>query len=61
MNLRLRLQRAKARRDAEPAFSPDWDAAMAEVDCVISRIWRHVPERKWPTAADPRSMVAAGR
>ncbi len=50
--LRLRLQRACDRRDAQPAYSPDWDAAMAEIEEVTQRVWHFVPEdRREPVAA----------
>lgn len=37
--LELRLERARARRDAQPAFSPDWDAAMESVDDLTRQLW----------------------
>jgi hypothetical protein len=54
MKLRLRLQRARDRRDAQPRFSPDWDAAMAEIEEVTQRVWAWTPvEDRTPVA--PRS------
>ena len=41
--LRTRLRRARDRRDAQPPYSPDWDAAMAEIEDVSRLVWRHVP------------------
>jgi hypothetical protein len=52
--LRLRLQRACERRDSQPEFSPDWDAAMAEIDEVTQRVWRFVPEDRLEPAAAHR-------
>jgi hypothetical protein len=34
------LVRACARRDREPAFSPDWDAAMDEIEDLTERLAR---------------------
>lgn len=50
--LRLRLQRACERRDAQPEFSPDWDAAVAEIEDVTQRVWHFIPaERRKPAVA----------
>ena len=38
--LRLRLESARARRDREPPFSPDWDAAMEEIADLTVRLQR---------------------
>jgi hypothetical protein len=38
--LRRRLIQAKARRDAGAPYSPDWDAAMAEIDDLGARLAR---------------------
>lgn len=38
--LRARLAIACERRDREPPFSPDWDAAMDEIDELTVRIAR---------------------
>jgi len=35
-----RLERSKARRDAGAPYSPDWDAAMAEIDDLAARLAR---------------------
>jgi hypothetical protein len=44
VKLRCRLQRARERCASEPAFSPDWDAGMAEIEDVTRQIWRHIPK-----------------
>jgi hypothetical protein len=36
--LRRRLEQAKARRDAGAPYSPDWDAAMAQIDDLAARL-----------------------
>ena len=38
--LERRLALAHARRDSQPSFSPDWDAAMSDVDEVTARLVR---------------------
>lgn len=38
--LRARLAIAFERRDREPPFSPDWDAAMNEIDDLTARLAR---------------------
>jgi hypothetical protein len=38
--LRGRLERATARRDAGAPYSPDWDAAMADIDELTTRLAR---------------------
>jgi hypothetical protein len=38
--LQRRLERANDRRDREPPFSPDWDAAMDEIDELTERLAR---------------------
>ena len=35
--LEQRLELARARRDAQPAYSPDWDAAMGDIDELTAR------------------------
>jgi len=44
MNTRIALERrlvlARARRDSQPSFSPDWDAAMSDIDEVTARLAR---------------------
>jgi hypothetical protein len=54
LKLRMRLQRARARRDSQPPFSPDWDAAMAEIEDVSRLVWRHVPVTRRDLAAPLR-------
>jgi hypothetical protein len=39
--LRDRLEAACARRDREPQFSPDWDAAMDEIEDLTTRLARN--------------------
>jgi hypothetical protein len=52
LKLQSRLRRARERRDSQPPFSPDWDAAMAEIEDVSRLVWRHVPvSRHQPAAA----------
>ena len=36
--LERRLARAHARCESQPSFSPDWDAAMSDVDEVLARL-----------------------
>lgn len=43
LKLRLRLERARERCDAQRAFSPGWDAARVDIEDVIRLIWRYVP------------------
>ena len=38
--LEQRLELARARRDAQPAYSPDWDAAMGDIDELTARLAR---------------------
>lgn len=38
--LEERLELARARRDAQPAYSPDWDAAMGDIDELTERLAR---------------------
>jgi len=38
--LRRRLEHAKARRDAGAPYSPDWDAAMADIEDLAARLAR---------------------
>ena len=38
--LRRRLEYAKARRDAGAPYSPDWDAAMADIEDLAARLAR---------------------
>ena len=38
--LERRLALAHARCDSQPSFSPDWDAAMSDVDEVTARLVR---------------------
>jgi len=38
--LRRRLEQAKVRRDAGAPYSPDWDAAMAQIDDLAARLAR---------------------
>ena len=38
--LRSRLESARARRDREPPFSPEWDAAMEEIADLTVRLER---------------------
>ena len=38
--LRCLLERACARRDSQPPFSPDWDAAMAHLEELSRRLGR---------------------
>lgn len=38
--IRARLAIACERRDREPPFSPDWDAAMSEIDELSARLAR---------------------
>jgi hypothetical protein len=40
MALERRLVLARARRDSQPSFSPDWDAAMSDIDEVTARLAR---------------------
>lgn len=40
--LERRLALAHARCDSQPSFSPDWDAAMSDVDEVTARLVRLV-------------------
>jgi hypothetical protein len=54
LKLRLRLQRARDRRDSQPAFSPDWDAAMAEIEDVTLLVRQHILDA-------PRIPAAAAR
>jgi hypothetical protein len=53
--LRRRLKLAEARRDSAASFSPDWDAAMAEIDDVAARLARLAILAR----ALPRTPVAA--
>ena len=39
VDLERQLEQARARRDREPAFSPDWDAAMAQVEDLSRQLW----------------------
>jgi hypothetical protein len=39
MDLDRQLEQACARRDREPSFSPDWDAAMAHVEDLTRQLW----------------------
>ena len=39
VDLERDLEQACARRDREPAFSPDWDAAMAHVEDLGRQLW----------------------
>jgi hypothetical protein len=50
LKLRLRLERARERCDAQRAFSPDWDAARADIEDVTRLIWRYVPRADRATA-----------
>lgn len=59
LKLRLRLQRARERCASQPAFSPDWDAAMADVEDVTRLIWRFVPRSQREPGG--RSPLSAGR
>ena len=38
--LRRRLEQAKVRRDAGAPYSPDWDAAVAQIDDLAARLAR---------------------
>jgi len=38
--LQRRLELARARRDSQPPFSPDWDAAMSDIDEVTASLAR---------------------
>ena len=40
MALERRLELARARRDSQPSYSPDWDAAMSDIDEVTARLAR---------------------
>ena len=40
MALQRRLELARARRDSQPPFSPDWDAAMSDIDEVTASLAR---------------------
>jgi hypothetical protein len=50
--LELRLLRARARIATEPPFSPDWDAAMAEVESLEKRLLE-LEARLTPRPAPP--------
>jgi hypothetical protein len=39
VDLERQLEQACARREREPAFSPDWDAAMAQVEDLSRQLW----------------------
>ena len=53
LQLRLRLERARARCDAQRAFSPDWGAARADIEDVSRLIWGYVPRAdRQPAEAD---------
>jgi hypothetical protein len=54
--LRGRLSHARARPDREPPFSPDWDAAMDEIDHLTARLARI--EREWPSKTPSRELAA---
>jgi hypothetical protein len=43
--LRPRLERALARRDAAAPFSPEWDAAMDEIDALSVQARRAILAR----------------
>jgi hypothetical protein len=43
LDLRLRLQRARDRFDAQPEGGPARDAARADVEELTLLIWRHTP------------------
>ncbi len=47
--LERRLERARARCEEQPPYSPDWDAAMDEIEDLIVRIERLAPPK--PIAA----------
>jgi hypothetical protein len=38
--LEERLELARARRDSQPSFSPDWDAAMGDIDELTATLAR---------------------
>jgi hypothetical protein len=44
MNTRIALERrlvlARARRDLQPPFSPDWEAAISDIDDLTARLAR---------------------
>jgi hypothetical protein len=44
MNTRIALERrlvlARARRDSQPSFSPDWAAAMSDIDDLTASLAR---------------------
>jgi hypothetical protein len=40
VTLERRLELARARRDSQPSFSPEWDAAMSDIDDLTARLAR---------------------
>jgi hypothetical protein len=40
MALERRLELARARRDSQPSFSPDWEAAMGDIDELTASLAR---------------------
>jgi hypothetical protein len=38
--LERRLERERARRDSQPSFSPDWEAAMGDIDELVASLAR---------------------
>jgi len=38
--LERRLELARARRDSQPSYSPDWDAAMGDIDELTASLAR---------------------
>jgi hypothetical protein len=46
VDLERQLEQACARRDREPAFSPDWDAAMAHVEDLTRQLWNREAARR---------------
>lgn len=53
--LRRRLELARARRDREPAYSPDWDAAVADIEEIMAKLARPPMSQrtKTPTVVMP--------
>lgn len=43
-----RLARARARLEAAAPYSPDWDAAMAEIEDLEGALGELEPEAGWP-------------
>ncbi len=56
--MRRRLARARARLEAAVPYSPDWDAAMAEID-DLERLLAAAEPRDAALAPNPDATAAA--